>query len=202
MRCRCYLPVLAEFTHSRLRGGRSLISESQISNLRFEIQSGEGGTRTRTGLTARRASNAVPYQLGDLSKNRKSEVGSRESGVSGDAALFFRLPTSDFRLPTSGGEGGIRTHGTLPGTTVFETARFSHSRTSPHVETCSSSRSRARARLPPTVSKERLHDRAGLGFFHARRDLDLMIQRTVSTDLKDRGDRTRLRVRRAVNQPL
>src|SRR5579885_2496021 len=31
----------------------------------------------------------------------------------------------------SGGEGGIRTHGTRKGTTVFETARFNHSRTSP-----------------------------------------------------------------------
>ena len=30
-----------------------------------------------------------------------------------------------------GGEGGIRTHGTLSGTAVFETARFNHSRTSP-----------------------------------------------------------------------
>ena len=30
-----------------------------------------------------------------------------------------------------GGEGGIRTHGTREGTTVFETARFNHSRTSP-----------------------------------------------------------------------
>jgi hypothetical protein len=31
----------------------------------------------------------------------------------------------------SGGEGGIRTHGTREGSTVFETARFNHSRTSP-----------------------------------------------------------------------
>ena len=31
----------------------------------------------------------------------------------------------------NGGEGGIRTHGTLSGSTVFETARFNHSRTSP-----------------------------------------------------------------------
>ena len=31
----------------------------------------------------------------------------------------------------SGGEGGIRTHGTRKGSTVFETARFNHSRTSP-----------------------------------------------------------------------
>src|SRR5229473_6511670 len=30
-----------------------------------------------------------------------------------------------------GGEGGIRTHGTRKGSTVFETARFNHSRTSP-----------------------------------------------------------------------
>ena len=29
------------------------------------------------------------------------------------------------------GEGGIRTHGTIARTTVFETARFNHSRTSP-----------------------------------------------------------------------
>jgi hypothetical protein len=29
------------------------------------------------------------------------------------------------------GEGGIRTHGSTSGTTVFETARFNHSRTSP-----------------------------------------------------------------------
>jgi hypothetical protein len=33
----------------------------------------------------------------------------------------------------SGGEGGIRTHGTRKGSTVFETARFNHSRTSPHL---------------------------------------------------------------------
>jgi hypothetical protein len=32
----------------------------------------------------------------------------------------------------SGGEGGIRTHGTREGSTVFETARFNRSRTSPY----------------------------------------------------------------------
>jgi hypothetical protein len=31
----------------------------------------------------------------------------------------------------SGGEGEIRTHGTLAGSTVFETAAFDHSATSP-----------------------------------------------------------------------
>ena len=45
-------------------------------------------------------------------------------------SLFTLSPTHPFNL--SGGEGGIRTHGTRKGTTVFETARFSHSRTSPH----------------------------------------------------------------------
>ena len=34
----------------------------------------------------------------------------------------------------TGGEGGIRTHGTRKGSTVFETARFNHSRTSPRWE--------------------------------------------------------------------
>jgi hypothetical protein len=45
-------------------------------------------------------------------------------------SLFTLSPTHPFNL--SDGEGGIRTHGTRKGTTVFETARFSHSRTSPH----------------------------------------------------------------------
>lgn len=37
----------------------------------------------------------------------------------------------------SGGEGGIRTHGTLPRTAVFKTAAFNHSATSPSVQTSS-----------------------------------------------------------------
>src|SRR5215217_3968890 len=35
------------------------------------------------------------------------------------------------RILITGGEGGIRTHGTRKGSTVFETARFNRSRTSP-----------------------------------------------------------------------
>ena len=34
----------------------------------------------------------------------------------------------------SGGEGGIRTHGTVTGTTVFETVPIDHSGTSPLLE--------------------------------------------------------------------
>ena len=37
-------------------------------------------------------------------------------------------------LILNGGEGGIRTHGTRKGSTVFETARFNHSRTSPYLQ--------------------------------------------------------------------
>src|SRR5271167_1716308 len=39
-------------------------------------------------------------------------------------------------LIINGGEGGIRTHGTRKGSTVFETARFNRSRTSPFGRAC------------------------------------------------------------------
>ena len=47
-------------------------------------------------------------------------------------SLKLRLDQNQLSLLFSGGEGGIRTHGTRKGSTVFETARFNHSRTSPH----------------------------------------------------------------------
>ena len=107
---------------------RSPEPDIQISNFRFETRdqtNGESGTRTRTGLSTRRASNAVPYQLGDLSKIGQ---GDKEKRRGGRYSPLLLVPLSFF----SDGEGGIRTHGTRKGTTVFETARFSHSRTSPH----------------------------------------------------------------------
>jgi hypothetical protein len=47
--------------------------------------------------------------------------------------LFRLLPYRQEVLETrySGGEGGIRTHGRVTPSTVFETARFNRSRTSP-----------------------------------------------------------------------
>ena len=39
---------------------------------------------------------------------------------------------SNYFKNINGGEGGIRTLGTRKGTTVFETAPFDHSGTSPH----------------------------------------------------------------------
>ena len=57
------------------------------------------------------------------------------------------IPVSDCKYSLlSGGEGGIRTHGTREGSTVFETARFNRSRTSPFLNladliiTCKESR--------------------------------------------------------------
>ncbi len=44
---------------------------------------------------------------------------------------FLRCKAIYLALQGNGGEGGIRTHGTLAGTTVFETAPFDRSGTSP-----------------------------------------------------------------------
>ncbi len=45
---------------------------------------------------------------------------------------LLHLSMKNYQKNRNGGEGGIRTHGTRKGTTIFETARFNHSRTSPH----------------------------------------------------------------------
>jgi|APCry1669188910_1035180.scaffolds.fasta_scaffold04085_2 hypothetical protein len=49
-----------------------------------------------------------------------------------DFVRRFGLAHSDSAGLSFGGEGGIRTHGTPKRTTVFETVRFNHSRTSPY----------------------------------------------------------------------
>ena len=46
-------------------------------------------------------------------------------------ARQWNRPDVSVSEPSPGGEGGIRTHGAREGSTVFETARFNHSRTSP-----------------------------------------------------------------------
>jgi hypothetical protein len=50
---------------------------------------------------------------------------------SAEMGLNLRLAQNELSPLFSGGEGGIRTHGTREGSTVFETARFNRSRTSP-----------------------------------------------------------------------
>src|SRR5687768_2579422 len=55
----------------------------------------------------------------------------------------------------NGGEGGIRTHGTLPGTTVFETVPFDHSGTSPKDCSQRTPSGRAVASLPPRGGRDR-----------------------------------------------
>src|SRR5580704_11255518 len=60
----------------------------------------------------------------------------RQNGKS--VAILPHCPTGKVitckSLILNGGEGGIRTHGTRKGSTVFETARFNHSRTSPRLD--------------------------------------------------------------------
>ena len=59
----------------------------------------------------------------------------RERAILTPARREQNWPKSEDEIANSmkncGGEGGIRTHGTLSGTSVFETDRFNHSRTSP-----------------------------------------------------------------------
>ena len=52
-------------------------------------------------------------------------------------------------LIPNGGEGGIRTHGTREGSTVFETARFNRSRTSPRRDTLSFPYDTSRVTMAP-----------------------------------------------------
>jgi hypothetical protein len=54
---------------------------------------------------------------------------------SAEMGLNLRLAQNELSPLFSGGEGGIRTHGTREGSTVFETARFNRSRTSPQPAT-------------------------------------------------------------------
>ena len=55
-------------------------------------------------------------------------IGSDPAGFARPGPLVF---LSGFKTRRHGGEGGIRTHDTLAGIAVFETARFSRLRTSP-----------------------------------------------------------------------
>ena len=70
---------------------------------------------------------------------------SRDKRAAGQSGTRASLETVG-----SGGEGGIRTHGTREGSTVFETARFNHSRTSPNPYCSGSTRCRKRDPVPPT----------------------------------------------------
>ena len=97
--------------------------------------------------------------------------------------LVTLSPPHPFSL--SDGEGGIRTHGTRKGTTVFETARFSHSRTSPHKGLLNSSLILGNYLLAVSVSvgaglatlpEESLHQPTAFFGAHSRSNFHLMIQ--------------------------
>ena len=70
---------------------------------------------TRSGGEHRRTS------LGEIANQAGEAAGDRLQKIAKIAAISMR----------SGGEGGIRTHGTVTRTTVFETVPFDHSGTSP-----------------------------------------------------------------------
>src|SRR5882672_9923645 len=70
-------------------------------------------------------------------------------------AFVQRIRTSRVQATGTGGrledhgQGGIRTHGTLAGTPVFETGRFNRSRTCPYGETLETSR----RQVDPSISR-------------------------------------------------
>ncbi len=102
---RCYLPVLAGFMSSRLHGGRSLANRGGKKLLEMAERAGlEPAQAVRPA--------ALPTRCHTIRRP-------------------LRTDQIELSPPANGGEGGIRTHGTRKGTTVFETARFNHSRTSP-----------------------------------------------------------------------
>src|SRR5215813_10713103 len=106
------------------------MSKLQISNCKF--QSGEGGIRTHGTVSRTQHFQCCQFSHSCTSPNRHA-VGKAEGR---NWSLWVPSLLSARCLPPTsltGGEGGIRTHGTREGSTVFETARFNHSRTSPYL---------------------------------------------------------------------
>ncbi len=95
---------------------------------------GDGRLRVPTGGLR----HAVVTSDGD-GRLRIPTGGLRHAVVTSDGDGRLRIPTGGLRHAvgplrrTDGGEGGIRTLGTLASTTVFETVPFDHSGTSPYI---------------------------------------------------------------------
>ena len=103
-------------------------------NMRFAWRDGPSGNQARlVGLVAviERGYVGIPTRIGDqpgggpectleaTSSNTPARTAGREVATATGKSLCYY------------GQGGIRTHGTLAGTPVFETGRFNHSRTCP-----------------------------------------------------------------------
>ena len=82
----------------------------------------------------RLAAAVVCHSASGAARTKVSESG-QTLGRSAESRNVTRMGTSDVRRAVesrnSNGQGGIRTHGTLAGTPVFETGRFNRSRTCP-----------------------------------------------------------------------
>ncbi len=124
---------------SILHGGRSLISLTKETALGFIVS--RTGTRTRSPAYLCLSSCEAGYCLAEMAGLEPAQAKGpprfqRGAIPLGDLSAKKRPLVLKQRPAThrclAGGEGGIRTHGTRQGTTVFETARFNHSRTSPN----------------------------------------------------------------------
>ena len=76
---------------------------------------------------------------------------------------------------TKSGGSGIRTHGALTDTTVFETARFGHSRIPPGARL---------AEDVATICEELPQQRAGRFSAHATDDFDLVVEAGIRTQIE------------------
>ncbi len=75
----------------------------------------------------------------------------------------------------NGGGSGIRTHGALTDTTVFETARFGHSRIPPAGRL---------AQGVATICEEVPQERTGRTGAHAAGDFDLVVEAGIGTQIE------------------
>ena len=74
---------------------------------------------------------ALPTELPGRSLQKKGSPSAKMFSHCIIAVSRTPMKEKFLRQIPDGGEGGIRTHGTRKGSTVFETARFNRSRTSP-----------------------------------------------------------------------
>ena len=127
------------------------MSRRQGARDRFGPRRNSGSLAMTAGLTSAVPGRGHPnYQsCMDSTVSEASRRSSPSRRVSGLRPRPTSKPAADSRLsasegpkltlspgfrargPETGGEGGIRTHGSLSTTTAFEAGRFNHSRTSP-----------------------------------------------------------------------
>ena len=120
----------------------SHLSAGQRPGLYLRPGTNDGGVWDSAPSRARRAKRSPPSTPDRARPTSRSKFGGLWDSAPSRARRVRRAanPTLDVtQSPAAGrakvgGEGGIRTHGAREGSTVFETARFNRSRTSPKAE--------------------------------------------------------------------